>query len=141
LTILLFLVQLSQRFWNAHAMINMAVWLRKEQPSLASSIRSRLGVKGVSDAAHRISEVRVVIGSPRAELQGESALIVTPETSQTSGTSLLIPKAKMEASQLLLCYFTDSDIQGATQSCTHLTLGKKHVSPMESDPAFMDNFQ
>ena len=70
-------VQLSQRFWNAHAMINMAVWLRKEQPSLASSIRSRLGHKGVKDAATCIAELRVVIGSPRAELQGESDSLVT----------------------------------------------------------------
>ena len=60
-------LQLSQRFWNAHAMINMAVWLRMEQPSLAASIGSKLGVKA---AAGRIQEVRVVIGSPRAELQG-----------------------------------------------------------------------
>ena len=90
-----FPVQLSQRFWNAHAMINMAVWLRKEQPSLASSIRSRLGVEGVKDPAHRIAEVRVVIGSPRAELQGESALIVNTETSHTLGISLLIPKGKL----------------------------------------------
>ncbi len=75
-------------------MINMAVWLRKEQPSLASSIRSRLGVKGVKDPADCIAEVRVVIGSPRAELQGESALIVTPESSHTLGISLLIPKGK-----------------------------------------------
>lgn len=78
-------------------MINMAVWLRKEQPSLASSIRSHLGVEG---AANRIAEVRVVVGSPRAELQGESALIVTPETCHTLGTSVMIPKAKMEACQL-----------------------------------------
>jgi len=85
-------------------MINMAVWLRKERPSLASSIRSRLGVEGVKDPAHRIAEVRVVIGSPRAELQGESALIVTPETSQTLGISLLIPKAQMKVSQLLSCF-------------------------------------
>ena len=81
-------------------MINMAVWLRKEQPSLASSIRSHLGVKGVEGAANRIAEVRVVVGSPRAELQGESALIVTPETCHTLGTSVMIPKAKMEACQL-----------------------------------------
>ena len=90
-----FPVQLSQRFWNAHAMINMAVWLRKEQPSLASSIRSRLGVEGVKDPAHRIAEVRVVIGSPRAELQGESALIVNTETSHALGISLRIPKGKL----------------------------------------------
>ncbi|DBA80138.1 TPA: hypothetical protein ACH3X2_007614 [Trebouxia sp. C0005] len=62
--------KLAQRFWNAHAMINMAVWMRKEQPSLASSVKARLGVKGFRDAANRIAEVRVVIGSPRAELQG-----------------------------------------------------------------------
>ncbi len=71
LTTVLCGVQLSQRFWNAHAMINMAVWLRKEQPSLAASIGSRLGVKGVKAAANRIAEVRVVIGSPRAELEGK----------------------------------------------------------------------
>lgn len=70
-------MQLAQRFWNAHAMINMAVWMRKEQPSLASSVKARLGVKGFRDAANRIAEVRVVIGSPRAELQGGSALIVS----------------------------------------------------------------
>ena len=87
-------MQLSQRFWNAHAMINMAVWLRQEQPSISSSIRSRLGVKGVKDPANRIAEVRVVIGSPRAELQGESALIVTPETTHTLGISLRSPRPK-----------------------------------------------
>ena len=65
-------VQLSQRFWNAHAMINMAVWLRKEEPSWTASIGSMLGVKG-GTAASPITEVRVVIGSPRAELEGEKA--------------------------------------------------------------------
>lgn len=61
--------KLSQRFWNAHAMINMAVWLRKEAPSWAAAIGSRLGVSG-GMAASPITEVRVVIGSPRAELGG-----------------------------------------------------------------------
>ena len=51
-------------------MINMAVWMRKESPSLAAAIGSELGVKGANLAANRIAEVRVVIGSPRAELGG-----------------------------------------------------------------------
>lgn len=61
-------VQLSQRFWNSHAMINMAVWLRKEQPSLASALGSKLGVRGGADPP--FTQVRVVIGSPREELGG-----------------------------------------------------------------------
>lgn len=61
-------VQLSQRFWNSHAMVNMSVWLRKEQPSLASTLGSKLGVRGGADA--RLTQVRVVIGSPRQELGG-----------------------------------------------------------------------
>ena len=78
-------------------MINMAVWMRKEQPSLASSIRSRLGVKGVRDAANRIAEVRVVVGSPRAKLQGESDVLVTqclhiPHPSHTLGGGLVFMK-------------------------------------------------
>ena len=60
--------QLSQRFWNSHAMINMAVWLRKEQPSLASTVGSKLGVKAAAEP--RLTEVRVVIGSARQELEG-----------------------------------------------------------------------
>ena len=59
--------KVSQRFWNAHAMINMAVWLKQQQPSFAASLGSRLGVK---TASAPVEEVRVVIGSPRAELQG-----------------------------------------------------------------------
>ncbi|KAL3141630.1 hypothetical protein ABBQ32_004865 [Trebouxia sp. C0010 RCD-2024] len=60
--------KLSQRFWNSHAMINMSVWLRKEQPSLASTLGSKLGVRG--GAEPRLTQVRVVIGSPRQELGG-----------------------------------------------------------------------
>ena len=63
--------KLSQRFWNAHAMINMAVWLKRQQPSFAASL-SRLGVK---KAAASVEEVRVVIGSPRAELQGTTIFL------------------------------------------------------------------
>ena len=61
-------VQLSQRFWNAHAMINMSVWLRTEQPSLATALSRKLGM---NVAAKRcLTQVRVVIGSPRQELEG-----------------------------------------------------------------------
>ncbi len=97
-------MQLSQRFWNAHAMLNMAVWLRKEQASLASSIKSRLGVNGVKDAANCIAEVRVVVGSPRAELGGESALIVTRILPYSGRWFPAHQGQKMEASQLLSCF-------------------------------------
>ena len=50
-------------------MINMSVWLRKEQPSLALSLRAKLGVRAAANSP-LITEVRVVIGSPREELEG-----------------------------------------------------------------------
>lgn len=61
-------MQLSQRFWNAHAMINMSVWLRTEQPSLATALSRKLGIKVAADPC--LTQVRVVIGSPRQELEG-----------------------------------------------------------------------
>lgn len=65
---LLVAVQLSQRFWNSHAMINMSVWLRTEQPTLASALSHKLGINVAADL--RLTQVRVVIGSPRQELGG-----------------------------------------------------------------------
>ena len=65
---LLVAVQLSQRFWNSHAMINMSVWLRTEQPTLASALSRKLGMNGAADLC--LTQVRVVIGSPRQELGG-----------------------------------------------------------------------
>lgn len=61
-------MQLSQRFWNAHAMINMSVWLRTEQPSLATALSHKLGIKVAAEPC--LTQVRVVIGSPRQELEG-----------------------------------------------------------------------
>ena len=68
---LLVTVQLSQRFWNSHAMINMSVWLRTEQPSLASALSRKLGINVAADDC--LTQVRVVIGSPRQELGGMPA--------------------------------------------------------------------
>lgn len=65
---LLVAVQLSQRFWNSHAMINMSVWLRTEQPSLASALSRKLGINVAAEPC--LTQVRVVIGSPRQELGG-----------------------------------------------------------------------
>ena len=62
------LMQLAQRFWNSHAMINMSVWLRTEQPSLKSTLSSKLGVGPAINP--RLTQVRVVIGCPREELGG-----------------------------------------------------------------------
>ena len=64
-------VQVSQRFWNSHAMINMSVCLRTEQPSLASALSRKLGINVAADPC--LTQVRVVIGSPRQELGGMPA--------------------------------------------------------------------
>lgn len=67
-------LQLAQRFWNAHAIVNLAVWLGMET-SQAASWGACLGV--TSPPPHRVESARVVVGCARKELDGDAHLTST----------------------------------------------------------------
>ena len=65
-------LQLAQRFWNAHAIVNLAVWLSMEPPS-TGSWGERLGVR--TPPPQRVKSARVVVGCARTELDGECNVV------------------------------------------------------------------
>ena len=78
-------LQLAQRFWNAHAIVNLAVWLSLEPPS-TGSWGARLGVS--TPPPQRVKSARVVVGCARTDLDGKCAVnTVVPLT----GLNVIVP--------------------------------------------------
>ena len=73
------LMQLAQRFWNAHAIVNLAVWLRMEQPP-SGSWGARLGV--TAPPPQRVNSARVVVGCARTETNGQPIPHILPSVLQ-----------------------------------------------------------
>ena len=67
---------MSQRFWNSHALVNMSLMLRLEEPARrrGSRLASALGF-GDRQQPRRVASARLVVGSPVQQPEGECPLL------------------------------------------------------------------
>lgn len=65
-------LQVSQRFWNSHALVNMSLMLRLEEPTRrrGSRLASALGF-GDRQQPQRVASARLVVGAPVQQPEGE----------------------------------------------------------------------